>query len=77
MWWNMKIFKLLVIHLFPTRTIKHVKAPKIHGVGLLVKDFKYNKFHITVIDKNLDGKPQLTYWNSKKDNVQSWESICI
>ncbi len=34
------------------RTIKHVKAPKIHGgVGLLVKDMMYNKFNITVIDK--------------------------
>ncbi len=38
------------------RTIKHVKTPKIHGgVGLMVTDMMYNKFNITVIDKNLDG----------------------
>ncbi len=37
------------------RTIKHVKAPKIHGGVGLVKDMLYNKFNITVIDKNLEG----------------------
>ena len=38
------------------RTIKHVKAPKIHGgIGLLVKNVLYDKYYITVIDKIHDG----------------------